>query len=92
MTSRNLHRRDELPLSIPWRVALQQSPPLLPQFTHVATNYARSSSQSRLTATWDSPPCLTQGVHRKALGYSLPSLRDLLLLPEPTQDLSGVPP
>ena len=31
MSSSQSHRRDEFQLSIPWRVALQQSSPLLPQ-------------------------------------------------------------
>jgi hypothetical protein len=33
LTSRSPHRRDEFQLSIPWRVALQQCPPPLPQPT-----------------------------------------------------------
>ena len=55
--------------SIPWRVALQQSPPPLAQPDSCCTEDSRLSSKTQRTATWDFAPCLTEGVHpTEALG------------------------
>jgi hypothetical protein len=69
MTSRSPHRRDEFPAEY----SLAGCSPAEPASASSApgsccTNNLRSSSQTQRTVTWDFAPCLTIGVHPKALG------------------------
>jgi len=50
-------------LSIPWRVALQQSSPPLPQLCLCSNQQPRSSSKTQRTATGEFPFCLNQRGH-----------------------------
>src|SRR5271154_4000651 len=57
------HRCDEFQLGIPWRVALQQSPPPLPRPYSACNRGFRSPRKSQRTAHRDFSPCLTPGGH-----------------------------
>src|SRR5271170_7248180 len=57
------HRCDEFQPGIPWRVALQQSPPPLPRPYSACNRGFRSPRKSQRTAHRDFSPCLTPGGH-----------------------------